>query len=255
MSSKLWAIARYTLLEYLRGRVVRGVLLLLLVTSILGWLLASAALTEGDALRASLGGALLRIALVFLLAVTVIVSQVREASDRTRDWLLAFPLPRTIWLAGRLLGHGIAAIVLAAAAGASLALFGGLEPAALWTCGLALELLICAVMAVFLSLTVPHASAAFLAFAGWYVLARSMPALQLIAANPTLADSTAGPWLIQHTLNGIGLLLPRLDLFASGLWLEGGGHWSQLAVPLAQTLSYCGLIAAASVIDLQRSEW
>ena len=255
MSFKLWAITRYTLLEYLRGRVIASGLAIVLATLALERLLDGVALTESNALQASLAGAAERIAMVLLLATSVIVSQVREASDRTRDWLLAFPMPRPVWLFGRLLGHCSAALLLALLAGVALMVPAGPGAAALWACGLALELLLCACMASFLSLTLLQAPAALLAFAGWYTLARSISALQLIAATPLMADGSPLMRVADGALAGLAAVLPRLDLFAPGLWLEGQGHWSALAVPLMQTLAYGALIVAASVIDLQRSEW
>jgi hypothetical protein len=255
MFSKLCAIARYTLLEYSRGRVMASGIAIALVTLALERLLDGVALTEAGAMQASLAGAAERFAVVLLLAAGVIVSQVREAGDRTREWLLSFPMPRHIWLSGRLLGHCAAALGLAGLAGLPLIGAAGGEAALLWTCGLALELLVCACMATFLSLTLPHTPAALLAFTGWYVLARSIAALQLIAAAPLLADGGLLIHASQSALAAIAALLPRFDLFAPGLWLEGQGHWSALLIPLLQTMAYVGLIGAASLVDLQRSEW
>ena len=193
MFSKLWAIARYTLLDYLRGRLWLGAVLVALCVILFGRLLSGLAITETDATGASLGGALLRLGLVLLLAAGVIVSHVREAGDRTLDWLLAFALPRALWLGGRLLGHALAALLLALLA-LPLALlaapFAGAGP---WVLGLSCELLVCACMASFLALSLRQTPLALAAFLGWYLLARSMAALQLMAGAPLLDDG--GAWI------------------------------------------------------------
>jgi hypothetical protein len=255
MCSKLWAIARYTLLEYLRGRLLAGGFALVLAILALERLLDGVAITESAATQASLGGALARLAMVLLLAAGVIVSHVREAGDRTRDWLLAFAMPRPVWLFGRLLGHGVAALALAALATVSIMATADPGAALCWGAGLALELLLCAGMATFLALTLAQAPVALLAFAAWYLLARSMSSLQLIAGAPMLDDGSLWMAFARHALDLVALIVPRLDLFAPALWLEGGNHWAALLVPLAQTLAYGTLLATASVIDLQRSQW
>ena len=82
-----------------------------------------------------------------------------------------------------------------------------------------------------------------------------MAALQLIAAAPLLADGGFAIGALRHALDLVAMLLPRLDLFAPSLWLERQGDWMALAVPLGQSLVYGALLAAATVVDLQRSEW
>lgn len=255
MLSKLRAIARYTLLEYLRGRLVAGGIALVLAVLALQQLLDSVAITEAHATQASLGGALARPAMVLLLASAIIVSHVREAGDRTRDWLLAAALPRPVWLAGRLLGHAGAVLMLAALLVLAEVGAAGLLPALRWASGCGLELLLCACMATFVSLSLRQAPLALLAFVAWYLLARSMAALQLIAGAPLLADG--GLWIAfaRHALDLLAVLLPRLDLFAPTIWLEGSGDWPSLQWPLVQTAAYGGLLVTASVVDLQRSEW
>lgn len=255
MLSKLWAIARYTLLEYLRGRLLAGGVALVLAVLALQLLLDGVAISETRATQASLGGALARPAMVLLLASAVIVSHVREAGDRTRDWLLACALPRPLWLAGRLLGHSLAALLLAALLLGVAGWAAGPEAAVRWASGCALELFLAGCMATFLALSLRQAPVALLAFAGWYLLARGMAALQLIAGAPLLNDG--GWWiaLARHALDLLAYALPRLDLFAPAAWLEGGGDWPGLAFPLLQAAAYGALLAAASLVDLQRSQW
>ena len=255
MYSKLRAIARYTLLEYLRGRLILGGLALVVVMLGLEQLLDSVAISEARATQASLAGSLARPALVLLLASAVIVSHVREAGDRSRDWFLATALARPVWLGGRLLGHLGAAVLLSVLAWLCVAPAAGAEPALRWASGCGLELALTAVMASFLAMSLRHAPIALLAFVSWYLLARSMAALQLIAAAPLLADGGATIGVLRAGLDLVAVLLPRLDLFAPSLWLEGHGDWAALALPLGQALVYGALLVTAAVVDLQRSEW
>ncbi len=256
MHSRIWAIARYTLLEHLRGRMATSAGLLVVLGLMLARLLDGVALTESAAVQSTLVAALLRPAMVLLMATSVIVSQVREGSDRTRDWLLALPMPRSHWLGGRLGGHLMAAVMLGLTAGLTLALPAGPLAGFLWACSLALELMLCTCMAMFLSISLDQTPAALLVFAGWYVLARGMAALQLVAGMPLLADGSLFMEIAPHGLQWLGLLLPRLDLFATAPLLPDG----KVAIPALQWLAgqaaiYGGLLAIASLLDLNRREW
>lgn len=115
-------IARYTLLEALRNR-----LLWLLLTMALGAVgisgfLNELALTESRELQAALLGAVLRLAAVFLIATFVVTSMVREANDKGLELLMALPLPRAVYLLGKLAGFAALAVLPALLFGA-LALF------------------------------------------------------------------------------------------------------------------------------------
>ncbi len=262
MHSQLWAIARYTLLEHLRGRMAASALFVLTAALILSRLLDGVAVTEAAALQATLTGAWLRLAMVILLSSAIIVSQVREAGDRTRDWLLAFPMPRSVWLGGRLLGHAAAAGLLALCAMLPLLGTAGVAGTLLWGAGLCLELLVCTCMAVFLSISLTQAPAALLGLAGWYLLSRSMAALQLVAAAPLLDDGTAFMHLSPWVLKGIAFLLPRFDLLSQGTDLSRGAlglatvtAWAALPALALQMLVYAGLLVCASQVDLARREW
>ena len=54
---------------------------------------------------------MLRVASVFLVATFVITSMVREASDKGLELLLALPMPRAVYLAGKLAGFGILTVM------------------------------------------------------------------------------------------------------------------------------------------------
>lgn len=258
MPSRPWALARHTLLEYRRGRTLASLLLVLVIALAIVQGLDGLALTETTAVQATLAGAWMRLALVVLLASSVIVSHAREHLDRSLDWILATGLPRSHWLAGRLAGHLILAALLAISAALVLAWPAGWLAAASWALQLALELAVCACMATFLAATLAQVPQALLVFLGWYTLARSMAALQLLVAMPLLDDGSAYPRLLGHALAALGWLLPRLDLYARGDLLAGKAglpvQVSTAALAL-QAGAYGALLVAAALADLRRREW
>jgi hypothetical protein len=61
--------------------------------------------------------------------------------------------------------------------------------------------------------------------------------------------------LINHTVDFLALLLPRLDLFSRSEWLTSTGPTGgELAIVFGQALLYTILLGAATLIDLYRRE-
>ena len=247
-------IARYTLLEALRNR-----LLWLLIGAALGAVglagfLHELALTESHALQAALLGAVLRLAAVFLIATFVITSMVREANDKGLELLLALPLPRGTYLAGKLAGFGALAIVPALLFGALALALAPAGQAALWALSLLCECWIVAAFSVLCVLTLQQVLPALAAALAFYLMARAIGPLLLIGqAGGTATD------LGQHVLGGamqvLGLLLPHLDGFTRSDWLVyHGGTGADLLAIAVQTALYVGLMAAAGLFDLYRKQ-
>ena len=107
-------IARYTLLEALRNRLLWLLLILALGAVAVSGFLNALALTESRQLQAALLGAVLRLAAVFLIATFVVTSMAREASDKGLELLLALPVPRAVYLFGKLAGYAALAVLPAA---------------------------------------------------------------------------------------------------------------------------------------------
>jgi Cu-processing system permease protein len=94
------------------------------------------------------------------------------------------------------------------------------------------------------------AAALVLAF---YLLARSLTAIQLISAHPLSgADTlshTVGRWLV----DALALVMPALDRWPQTGWLiDAPATWPMFVVLLAQALLYVVLLAGATMVDFQR---
>lgn len=104
-------IARYTVLEALRNRLPWLLLLMAAAAVAVSGFLNELALTESRQLQAALLGAVLRLAAVFLIATFVITSMAREVHDKGLELLMALPLPRAVYLFGKLAGFGALALL------------------------------------------------------------------------------------------------------------------------------------------------
>ncbi|NGZ84582.1 ABC transporter permease [Duganella aceris] len=245
-------IARYTLLEALRNRLLWLLLLMALAAVGLSGFLGELALTESRQLQAALLGAVLRLAAVFLVVTFVVTSMLREAHDQGLQLLLALPMPRAVYLFGKLAGFGALALLPALLFGALGLFFAPPDQAGLWALSLLGECWIVAAFALLCSLSLNQVLPALAATFCFYLLARVIGALQLLG-HGAMGARGVGQRALETGIDGLALLLPHLDRFTRSDWLvyhDGGG--ADLAAIAAQTAIYVALLAAAALFDLYR---
>ncbi|MBF0162873.1 MAG: ABC transporter permease [Magnetococcales bacterium] len=252
----LFGIARLTWMESARNR-LPGALLLLIG---LGWGLAAfleeAAVTETVQTQSAILAALFRLAAVFLVSVATIAGSAREFQDRLVELLLALPIPRSAHFLGKLLGYALAACGVALLFGAALLPFAPVQQVVLWTLSLASELLLMVALGLVLILTLPQVPLALTVAMGFYLLARSIGALILMAAGPLPGHlSTAGQWEVA-LLTALSWLLPGLEQFTPTAWLVyHTGHWQDLLPILRETAIYLFFIVSIGLFDLYRKNF
>jgi ABC-type Na+ efflux pump permease subunit len=252
MTKVVLSIARATLLEALRSRMLWLVGVLLLVAAASAAFLQQVAITETARIQAAIIAALLRGCAGFLVAAFVVMSMVREFNDKVLELMLAQPWPRAAYLFGKFVGFSAAALLLAAIVSVPLALLAPASRVAVWALSLACELVILASMSLFCVITLTHVVPALAAVLGFYVLGRSMTAIQIIAqaseASQDWADRLAS-WIVQ----GIAAILPRFDLMTQTAWLvDAPPAAGAIASVLAQAAVYTALLVTAAQFDLHR---
>jgi len=247
------AIARVVVLEALRGRVAWLVAVAMAVGLGLAEFSSRVAITESREIAAGVLGAWLRLAGVFLVALFVVSSVLRDWTDKGMELVLALPLPRGAWLAGRLAGYAVVALATALACTVLVTVHAPLLASLVWGATLACELVLVAALSVLCLLTLSQAPAGLSAVFAFYLLARSMDAIRLMASNPLAAgEGAAGEWM-GRALDLIAFLLPDLHRFARSEWLIAGhAGWEDLARPALQCAVYLPLLVAAALFDLER---
>ncbi|GGC10883.1 ABC transporter permease [Pseudoduganella buxea] len=248
------AIAAATVLEAWRSQLPWLLAGLAAVAAALAVFLHGVALVEAGPTRLALLAALLRLATAGIVATLAVAGTVREAQDKQAEQLLTLPIARAAWLCGRLAGFGAVALLPALLALAILLpATTSLWPALLWAATLLCELWIVAAFATFCALGLGNVAPALCATFGFYALARSLTALQLLG-DTTARD--AGTRLLALATDVVAWLLPRLDGFARTEWLlYGTGTPSDLGAVLVQTVLALLLLLAASLFDLYRRQF
>jgi ABC-type transport system involved in multi-copper enzyme maturation permease subunit len=245
-------VARYALLEATRGGLPWLALACIAAALGLAGFLAQVAITESAQLQAAVMAALLRASAVFLVAVHVVASIVREDNDKGLELALALPISRPTWYLGKLAGFAAAGVLLATAF--ALPLLGWARPAdlAAWWISLVAESALVAGAALLFAVVLAQTVAALAATLGLYLLARAIAAIQAIASGPLADDSPLGA-AARWAVEAVALLLPRLGSVTRTEWLlYGSPPAAELGVALAGLVLYLVLLAAAGLFDFSR---
>jgi ABC-type transport system involved in multi-copper enzyme maturation permease subunit len=268
--SKVLAIARFTLLEALRTRLPWLTLAVLGGLLLASLLVQQLAITETQRLQTGFLAAGARLGAVFVLTLHVAGSMAREFNDKGVDLLLSLDLPRSGYYLGKLAGFIGIAVTMAALTTVVLALPGlaagalaraglALAPAApsvalpLWGVSLACELTLIATLTLFCVITFAQIMPAVSFVAAFYLLGRSIAAIQLMSGSQLLAPEAWSTQVAGWLVNLLALLLPDLSRFTGTAWLlDGAGGGAALAYVAGQTLIYGALLAAAGLFDLYR---
>src|SRR5262252_3404518 len=91
------SLARTTLLEAVRNRLLWLALVVVVIAFGLAQFLDQVAIAETREIQTTLLAAPLRAAAVFIVAAFVITSMVRESSDKVTELMLSLPVPRSTY--------------------------------------------------------------------------------------------------------------------------------------------------------------
>lgn len=247
-------IALYTFQEGLRNRLFSltaiGLICLLGLTEFVGDL----AITESRQIQASLAGGIMRLFTVITVTLFVLTSMSREINDKGLELILAMPLKRSAWYFGKFLGHyGLAAVIILFA-GALLVLYADAVPVLAWVASLFCETGILIALAMLCLFTFSNITVSFVVVMAFYLLARSIAAIQLISSSPILETKTFSQEFMNFLIDAIAWVLPDLADYTRSEWLVSGLEKEVVVTVLIQTAVYLPLLMAAGLFDLYRKD-
>lgn len=251
---KVLTIARHAWLEAIRTRYLWSLIGMMLVLLTASYFVRSLAITESARMQVGVFAALARAAGVLLVALHVAGTTARQFHDKETDLLFALDLTRSQFLVGRFLGYVLVCALSAGIIGACVALLGAPGHWLAWVVSLWLELVLVAALALFFMVTFVQIVPAVLFVCAFYLLARSITALQLVSRSPLLSGGDSVTGWGQGILDGLALLLPRLDRFTATRWLMDPDAGAALGAVLWQAPVYVAVLLAAALFDLQRRE-
>jgi len=255
MHRHILTIARFTILEAVRTR------LPLLAAAVLGfiWLgglfVHQIAITESVRLQSSFVAAGVRIASVFLLALYITSSMVREFNEKGLELVLALDLPRASYLLGKLAGFVLIAGTLALLAALPLAWSVPTDVLAVWTLSLFFELAIIAAASLFCVVTFSQVLPAVSLIVAFYLLGRTISAMRLMAETPLIGNLGGARPAVNFGVEALAYIVPALDRYAATEWIAARSVDAIVLAPLAlQSGIYLALLLAASLVDFYRRE-
>jgi ABC-type transport system involved in multi-copper enzyme maturation permease subunit len=253
MFRQIRTVANFTLLEALRNRLIWLFAVVALIGVALSGFLQEIAITESRQIQAALLAAFLRFSAVFLIATFVVTSMVREFNDKGLELVLALDLSRSAYLLGKLAGFFGLALMPAVLFSLLLGLLSPLEQTALWAMSLVFELWIVVAFSLLCVLTFTQNMAALSATVAFYLMARSIDAIQLIGRSKARFDESGSQQFLASIIDMLSTLLPHLDRFSRTEWLVYQSGQLDMLLPLAgQTAIYVALLTAAALFDLYR---
>lgn len=249
-------MARYTLLEALRTRFAVLVLIAVAVLLMASFFVETIAVTEEARFQTAFYAAGMRLAAVFVAGLYVLVSIAREFNDKGFDILLALDLPRAHYVLGKLAGFLALAVLIAAVASLPLLWLAPAGAVAQWAMSLALELAIVVALALFCMLTFSQVVPAASFLLAFYLLARSITAIQLMGAHPLAGGDSLSHQVISSMVETVAIVLPAFDTWTRTAWLVNeAAAWPTLLQIGWQSVVYVLLLTGAAMFDLYRKNF
>lgn len=253
MDTRIATIARAALLEAIRTRLVHLVAGLALAMLATAFFVESLAIAERARHFTAFYAAGMRLACVFVAGFFVLASIAREFNDKVLEMLLALDVPRSHYVLGKLAGFLAVALLIAVVASVPIAATSGPGAVAQWTISLAVELGVMSAVALFCVVTFTQFLPAASFVLGFYVLARSLAAIRLIAEHPIAGADSPFHVLMQWLFDALALVLPALDAWTQTAWLVNEpARWERILGIAGEGMLYVALLAAATMFDFYR---
>jgi len=256
MLQRITTIVWYTVLEAIRGKLFWLVAGITLFCLMLGFFIAELAITESAMAQGSICAALLRLSAVFMVALFAINTVSQDLQEQRIDILLALRLTRAEYGFGKFFAFCLIAWMIAVCMSVSLLFFVPTDQVLGWGISLALELCIVVAFSLFCAISLKPMAVAIVMVMGFYVLARSINAIQLMVNTPILNNTSFTNEIMRLLVDAVQMVLPNLDHFTRTEWLIYGiGDGLSFVNILLQTVIYCGLLMSAALFDLYRKEF
>lgn len=250
------AIARYTALEALRTRFVWLALFMISAGFGLGAFSGELAITESTQTQTAIAASVLRMVSVLLVILFVTTSVYRDFSDKSVELMLSLPLPRSGYYLGKLAGYSLVALLVALPLMVLISFFASPSAVLSWGLSLMLELLLVCAVSLMFAFSFNQVTASIAATLLFYLLSRSITAIQLMAHAPLVDEQSTAQQLITALIDGIAYLLPNLEQFTRTDWLLYASDTSAALFPLiTQTVIYLLLLSCIALFDLYRKNF
>lgn len=251
MFSSMFTIARYSLLEAVRGKVLWIISSLLLLSLLISFFISQTALTETRESQVALMAGFLRLSSVFVMIFFVVSSVAREFQDKSIELIFSIAMPRYQIFFGKFLGFSLIAFVIVILYSLALLFYSDTSAVLIWSLSFWCELSLVALLSLIFILSLENVAVSLISSIGAYALMRFMPAIQSMGDGP-FQDGLFNKF-INVFLDLISLLIPRLDNFSQSSWLAVSPPASSDVVSFViEFVLFVILFSLVGIIDLKR---
>ncbi len=250
---QLLTIAKFSVWEAVRDKFLMFIIIGMLVFLLISVFVGELAITEGTMTQAAILAATLRFFAVFTIGLFVITSMIREFNDKGFELILSHPVTRSSYYFGKFFGFSFVALIIILMCLGSLCLYVPVSLAFLWSFSLYCELLIIISLSLLCVFSFNSITISFSIVMGFYILSRTIEAIQLISDSSIINVGTVSHKLMNGLLDVIAYLVPNLGDFTNTEWLIYQSD-SEFSLVVGQTIIYVILLSCVSLFDLYRKE-
>ena len=256
MITQILTIARYTIIESLRNRLLLLTFLVIGISFALVEFIGDLAITEHRVTQVAILAAFLRISAVVMVTLFVVSSTVRELQDKTLEMILAMPIRRGSYYLGKLIGYFYIALLVSIIFSALLLLYADDEQVFIWMISLFLELILVVALSLVMLFTFNQVPSALTAVFIIYGASRIVTSIFLMAKFPIIAHTSMAQQFMDGIIELMTWLLPDLHRFTQTEWLTyNTADWATLLPLLGQTAVYLVFLSFIALFDFYRKNF
>lgn len=256
MISKIVTIAKFTIVESMRNRLLWLSLLITAVSFGMTEFIGDLAITEQRATQVAVLAAFLRVSAVVVVALFVVSSTLRELQDKTLAMILAMPIPRSSYYLGKLIGFFLISLFVAVIFSSLLLLYASVDQVLIWCISLFFELVLVIAFGLVMLFSFRQIPAALTGVFIFYVASRSIASIYLMSKYPIIPQATVSQQFFDGFIAVLSWLLPDLSRFTQTEWLvQNSAKLDSLLPVMGQSMVYLTLLSAIALFDFYRKNF
>lgn len=256
MVAKIVTIAKFTIIESMRNRLLWLSLLVAAVSFGLTEFIGDLAITEQRTTQVAVLAAFLRVSAVVVVALFVVSSTLRELQDKTLAMILAMPIPRSSYYLGKLIGFFLISLFIAVIFSSLLLLYAPFDQVLIWCISLFFELVLIIAFGLVMLFSFRQIPAALTGVFIFYVASRSIASIYLMSKYPIVPHATVSQKFLDGFIAALSWLLPDLSRFTQTEWLAYNSAKLDMLLPvMGQSMIYLTLLSAIALFDFYRKNF
>lgn len=243
-------IVKYTIVEAYKKHLFTLLSCAFIACIVLAYYVKSISITEGSASFIYFYNAIIRVAIVFLLAWYCIITQGQIFEKARIQIQMSLPMSRGLYCIANLVAYICIAVVIAIVA--SIPLFISEYHAGLWLLTLIMELSIAVSLAYVMSFVFKQSTVAISCFTLIYIFARNAAEFTRHADNVLPSSNGVFEVLSLWFIKLVALIVPKLENYANSSVLEHGIELISLPLLMLETVLYIGLLYCIAHLEMRK---